>query len=58
MLAFRRHLLVPLFIAVAIASGGAAGHATTIPPAHAIARIADPICPASTNWDALLRACV
>jgi hypothetical protein len=59
MRALQRNLLVPLFAAAAIVAGGAATHVMTSAPAtHARTAIAGPICPAGTNWDDILQACV
>jgi hypothetical protein len=57
--ALRRQLLVPLFVAAALASGGAVAHAVIATPAsHSVAHVADPVCPDSTNWNDILQACV
>jgi len=62
MRALKRHVLVPVFVAAAIVSGGAAAHLATTPAtspaAHSVRTIAGPICPAGTNWDDALQMCV
>ena len=58
MRALRRYLLVPLFIAAALAAGGVSAHQALTPATHAVTSVADPICPAGTNWDDALQACV
>ncbi len=57
MRAIRRQILTPVIVAAAIFSAGSAVHLMTAQPAHA-SSVAGPICPAGTNWDDLLHACV
>jgi hypothetical protein len=55
---YRRHRLAGLVAAIAVmlAAGPVAYHAAE-PAQHAGAALADPFCPAGTNWNNVLHAC-
>jgi hypothetical protein len=58
MRAIGRYLLAPLFIAAVFGSAGVSAHTGAVSTAHSRVQLADPICPAGTNWDDVLQACV
>lgn len=58
MRAITRSRLAPLFIAAAILTTGLSAHLAVGATAHHPATEAGPYCPAGTNWDDILQACV
>ena len=60
MRALRHYLLAPIAVATAIfglLALGAAAEFAAAPAAHTRTVVADPICPAGTNWDNILLVC-
>jgi|HubBroStandDraft_5_1064220.scaffolds.fasta_scaffold427454_2 hypothetical protein len=55
--ALSRRLLAPMLIAAAIAAGAHA-YSMAAPKAQGHQLMAGPICPAGTNWDDGIKACV
>lgn len=60
MRALQHYLLAPLAVATAIfalLALGASAQFTAAPATHTRTVVADPICPAGTNWDNVLNEC-
>ncbi len=53
---FRHYLLAPLVVAAAFFALGASAEAGA-PATHSHSALADPVCPAGTNWDNILHMC-
>jgi hypothetical protein len=59
MRALWRHCLAPLILTAAVLFTGGPAHFAAVAATHPSgAAIAVPICPAGTNWDDAVRACV
>ncbi|HET9898777.1 MAG TPA: hypothetical protein VFQ44_27970 [Streptosporangiaceae bacterium] len=58
MRAITRSRLAPFFIAAALVSTGLSAHLATGATQHRAATEAGPWCPAGTNWDDILQACI
>lgn len=57
MRAFRQYLLAPLVVAAAFFALGASAQLAAAPATHTHSALADPICPAGTNWDNTMGVC-
>jgi hypothetical protein len=58
MRAISRYQLAPLLIMAAILGTGLSAHLSASAAPHSAVTVAGPYCPAGTNWDDILKACV